>query len=208
VDLAGFLALPLALQRELLHGLGEKIGFTPEFRNIEELIALAREGKKGKPVQLPGNWEACSTFRELQFQPAHLTATADYQYPLRLPGEVHVPAAGSVIRARVVNIGSRVEPGYNSSLLLDRSLLRPELVVRNWRAGDRFFPVHTSSPRKVKELLQPARIGREISDAERRCWPVVESAGEIVWMRGFPVAAKYAHRNGDAVLIEEVRIEE
>jgi hypothetical protein len=60
----------------------------------------------------------------------------------------------------------------------------------------------------VKELLQPARIGHEISAAERRSWPVVESAGEIVWMRGFPVASKYVYRQGDAVLIEEVRTEE
>jgi tRNA(Ile)-lysidine synthase len=208
VDLAGFLALPLALRRELLHGIGEQIGIPLEFRHIEALVALARAGKKGKPVQLPGNWKACCTFRELQIQPAEPAATLDYEYPLQLPGEVRVLAAGSVIRARVVNIGTREAGEYNSSLLLDRSLLRPELIVRNWRAGDRFFPVHTQSPRKVKELLQPARIGHEISAAERRSWPVVESAGEIVWMRGFPVASKYVYRKGDAVLIEEVRTEE
>lgn len=208
LDLAGFVALPLALQRELIKAVGEQIGLTLEFRHIEALIALAREGKKGKPVQLPGNWRACSSFRELQFQPAQPATDPDYHYSLQLPGEVHVPAVGSVIRARVVNIGTRLEPEYNSSLLLDRSLLRPELIVRNWRAGDRFFPVHTQSPRKVKELLQPARIGHEITPSERRSWPVVESAGEIVWMRGFPVAANYVHRNGEAVLIEEVRTEE
>lgn len=208
VDLAGFAVLPLALRRELIHAVGEQIGLALEFHHIEALILLAAEGKKGKSVQLPGNWKACSTFRELQLQPARPAAITEYEYSLRLPGEIHVPAAGSVIRARVVNIGTRAEPEYNSTLLLDRSLLQPELIVRNWRAGDRFFPVHTHSPRKVKELLQPARIGHEISAAERRSWPVVESAGEIVWMRGFPVAANYVHRNGDAVLIEEVRTEE
>ena len=211
LDLAGFLAVPLALQREIIHNVGQQIGIALEFRHVEALIALVREGKKGKPVQLPDNWKASCTFRELQLSPAASTADPEYEYSLRLPGEVHIPAVGSVIRARVVNIGTRLEPEYNSSLLLDRSLLRPELIVRNWRAGDRFFPVHTQSPRKVKELLQPGRIGHEISAAERRSWPVVESAGEIVWMRGFPVAAKYVHRDGEdgeAVLIEEVRTEE
>lgn len=208
VDLAGLLALPVALQRELLHALGEQIGVPLDFRHIEALIALAREGKNGKAVQLPGNWSACCFFRELQIQPPSSGQTPDYEFCLTLPGEVWIPAAGSVIRAQIVNIGMRAAPEYNSTLLLDRSLLRPELVVRNWRAGDRFFPVHTHSPRKVKELLQPDRIGREISAAERRSWPVVVSGGEIVWMRGFPVAANYAHRQGDAVLIEEVRTEE
>ncbi len=208
VDLAGLLALPLALQRELLHALGKQIGLPLEFRHIEALIALAREGKRGKPVQLPGNWSACSSFRELQIQPPSSGETPDYEFCLPLPGEVRVAPAGSVIRAKVVNIGMRAGTEYNSTLLLDRSLLRPELVVRNWRPGDRFFPVHTHSPRKVKELLQPDRIGHAISAAERHSWPVVVSGGEIVWMRGFPVAANYAHRKGDAVLIEEVRTEE
>lgn len=208
VDLAELLALPLALRRELLHALGEQIGLNLEFRHIEALIALAREGKKGKPVQLPGNWNASASFRELQLQPPSSADSPNYEYCLPLPGEVRIPAAGSVIRAQVVNIGMRAATEYNSALLLERSLLRQELTVRNWRAGDRFFPLHTQSPRKVKELLQPARIGYEISAAERRSWPVVESAGEIVWMRGFPVAANYVYRNGDAVLIEEVRTEE
>jgi tRNA(Ile)-lysidine synthase len=208
VDLAGLLALPLALQRELLHALGEQIGLPLEFRHVDALIALARQGKKGKVVQLPGNWKASSSFRELQLQPPGSADSPDYEYCLPLPGEVQIPAAASVIRSRVVNIGMRVAPEYNSTLLLDRSLLRQELIVRNWRPGDRFFPAHTHSPRKVKELLQPDRIGREISAAERRSWPVVESAGEIVWMRGFPVAAKYVYREGDAVLIDEVRTKE
>jgi tRNA(Ile)-lysidine synthase len=207
VDLAGFLALPLAVQRELINAVGEQIGLGLEFRHIEALVRLAGQGKKAKPVQLPSNWKASCTFRELQLSPAASTEDPDYEYFLRLPGEVQIPAVGSVIRARLVNIGSRLEPEYNSSLLLDRSLLKPELIVRNWRAGDRFFPVHTQSPRKVKELLQPARIGHEIAAAERRSWPVVESAGEIVWMRGFPVAANYVHRDGEAVLIEEIRTE-
>lgn len=208
VELAGFLALPLALQRVLLHALGEQSAIPLAFHHIEALIALAHQGKKGKQVQLPRNWKGACTFRELQLQPAQHDASPDYEFQLRLPGEVRIPAAGSVIRAKVVNIGKRAVPEYNPALLLDRSLLRPELIVRNWRAGDRFFSVHTHSPKKVKELLQSDRIGHEISAAERRSWPVVESAGEIVWMRGFPVAANYVHREGDAVLIEEVRTEE
>ena len=28
-----------------------------------------------------------------------------------------------------------------------------EVVIRNWRAGDRFWPAHTAAEKKVKELL-------------------------------------------------------
>jgi len=87
--------------------------------------------------------------------------------------------------------------------LLDRALLAPELTVRNWEAGDRFFPAHSKSQKKVKELLQPSRLGAGFSAAERKLWPVIESAGQIVWMRGFPVPQSFALRSGEGVLIEE-----
>jgi hypothetical protein len=56
----------------------------------------------------------------------------------------------------------------------------------------------------VKELLQAARVGQQLSLAQRKAWPVVESAGQIVWVRGFAVPAAFAPRNGEAVLIEAV----
>jgi hypothetical protein len=36
---------------------------------------------------------------------------------------------------------------------------------------------------------------------------VIESAGTIVWMRGFPVPQAFANGEGDAVLIEEINNE-
>jgi tRNA(Ile)-lysidine synthetase-like protein len=116
---------------------------------------------------------------------------------------VAIPELGKVIRAQVVNNPQDRISGYNSALL-DRALLAPELTVRNWHAGDRFFPAHTRSPKKVKELLQPGRLGQQISPAERKVWPVVESGGQIVWLRGFAVPEAFAAKSGEAVLIEEV----
>jgi hypothetical protein len=60
----------------------------------------------------------------------------------------------------------------------------------------------------VKELLQPGRLGRELSPGERKSWPVIESAGQIVWVRGLPVPEAFAARRGEAVLIEEIRHQE
>ena len=40
--------------------------------------------------------------------------------------------------------------------------------------------------------------------AERSLWPVIVSGEEIVWVRGFPVAARFAARAGrEAVAIVE-----
>ncbi len=89
---------------------------------------------------------------------------------------------------------------YNPDQLLDAESLPGPLRVRNWRAGDRFWPAHTKSPKKLKELLQE----RHVAQPDRALWPVIVSGDEIVWVRGFDTHAKYRAKPGhDAVLIAE-----
>lgn len=222
LELALFQGLPLAVQRRVLRAITQQLGVGLEYKHVQQLLALIqpnhvqpnhvqpdyagqRQKKPAKEVELPGGLVAVRSFRELQIslRESQLPPT-DYCYRLAIPGEVAVPELKSRVRAQLVSAGSRVS-GYNSALL-NHALLAPEVKVRNWRPGDKFFPAHTRSPRKVKELLQPARLGREISSAERKAWPVIESAGEIVWMRGFSVPEAYAAISGHGIEIEEIRI--
>jgi tRNA(Ile)-lysidine synthase len=84
--------------------------------------------------------------------------------------------------------------------LLDPALLEEELLVRNWHPGDRFWPAHTKAPKKVKELLQE----KHLSEYERKLWPVVVSAGELVWVRGLASPARFrASAGGPALLFRE-----
>ena len=161
-------------------------------------------GKPGAKLAFPDGLMANRTAREIQFSRNTQKEPENYCYSLPIPGEITVPEAGITIRARLISDGKQKASSYNGATLLEASLLGPELKVRNWRAGDKFFPVHTQSPRKVKELLQPGRLGREISPAQRKAWPVIESAGQIVWMRSFPVSQDFASNSGEAVLIEEI----
>jgi tRNA(Ile)-lysidine synthase len=93
------------------------------------------------------------------------------------------------------------EPGYNPEHLLDRALLAKELVVRNWRPGDRFWPAHCKSPKKIKELLQE----QHVTGPKKKLWPVVVSGTDVVWLRGFPAPARLQPRGRtkEAVLIRE-----
>ena len=209
LDLVAFRTLPLALQRQLLHGVAQQFSVALEFKHIQQLIELIGGASPGKKLPLPGGIVVVRSFRELQFtRSAMTTAIADYGYSLPVPGEVSVPELGSTIRARAVARRIPESSGYNLDALLDRALLAPELTVRNWRAGDRFFPAKTRSPKKLKELLQAGRLGQRLSADQRKLWPVVESAGEIVWVRGFPVPEAFLAKSGDGVVIEEVAIEE
>lgn len=203
VDLSALKALPLAAQRRLVRAMGERLQGTLEFRHVDQLLNLSVSGEPGTRLEFPGGLSASRSFRELQLSRGQNALPGPYCYPLRVPGEVSVPELGTTIRARLMDSPEAVSR-YNLPSLLDRTRLSSELIVRSWRAGDRFFPAHTQSPRKIKELLQSGRLGREITPAERKSWPVVESAGEIVWMRGFPLPTAFAIQAGPGILIEEL----
>jgi tRNA(Ile)-lysidine synthase len=91
---------------------------------------------------------------------------------------------------------------YVRAVLLKLDLSKSGLVVRNWHAGDRYWPAHTRQPRKVKELLQARHIPRE----QKPFWPVVVSGDDIVWIPGFPAPERFRVRetDSDALLLEEV----
>jgi tRNA(Ile)-lysidine synthase len=204
LDLSGLRSLPLTLQRQVIHNAALRLGVSLEFKHIQQLTALADNGKLGAKLALPDGLAANRTARELQFSRNTQKIPENYCYSLPIPGEVTVLELGITIRARLISDGKQKASSYNGATLLQASLLGTELKVRNWRAGDKFFPVHTQSPRKIKELLQASRLGHEISPAQRKAWPVIESAGQIVWMRSFPPSKDFASNSGEAVLIEEI----
>jgi tRNA(Ile)-lysidine synthase len=204
LDLSGLRSLPLALQRQVIHSTALRSGISLEFKHIQQLTALAELGKPGAKLALPDGLMANRTARELQFSRNTQKTPENYCYSLPIPGEVAIPEAGITLRTRLISDGKQKPSSYNGATLLEASLLGSELKVRNWRAGDKFFPAHTQSPKKVKELLQVGRLGHEISPAERKAWPVIESAGQIIWMRSFPASQLFAGNTGNAVLIEEI----
>jgi tRNA(Ile)-lysidine synthase len=85
---------------------------------------------------------------------------------------------------------------------MDRMKLRTfSLILRSWRPGDRFWPQHSSCPKKIKELLTDKHIG----GPERRLWPVIACGDDIVWLRGYGVSQQFVAPEGveDAILITE-----
>lgn len=204
VDLLWFLREPLAVQRRVIKAIGEHAGIPLEFKHVEEILRFAGEEMgAGKELQLPLGWR-------LERDPDHLvfltpdlrepTSLKDYEYDLPVPGWAEISEAGSRIEARLVPRSKSNDEGYNPEHLLDADSLSGPLKVRNWRAGDRYWPLHTKSPKKIKELLQE----RHVPQAERKLWPVVVSGDEIIWLRGFPPPARLVAESGrDAVLILE-----
>jgi len=188
---------PLAVQRRVIRAAAESLGFRLEFRHVEEILEVSSGTRKS--AALPDGWMVSRNRNALRFEPAEAPNNPDYDYRLPVPGRIDVPEVGTRFEAALVPTNS--EPGYNPEHLLDRALLAKELVVRNWRPGDRFWPAHCKSPKKIKELLQE----QHVTGPEKKLWPVVVSGSDVVWLHGFPVPARLQPRDRtkEAVLIRE-----
>ena len=122
-------------------------------------------------------------------------ATGDYEYLLTIPGEVAIPELNLCLKA-IITEATDV-PGR--PCLLDPDQLPPVLTVRNWRAGDRFWPAHTKEPQKVKELLND----HHVTGPEKKLWPVLVAGNDLVWLRGFPAPEQLRPRSRRALRLEE-----
>ena len=205
VELLWFLGEPTAVQRRVVKAIGEQAGIPLEFKHVEEILRFAAgDVGSGKELALPLGWRVVRESDRVVFLTPDLREAApqqDYEYALPVPGMVVAHEAGLEFEAQRIPGGTNAE--HDPDRLLDARSLPGPLRVRNWRPGDRFWPAHTKSPKKIKELLQERRVAQP----ERGLWPVVVSGDEIVWVRGYPTPAKRQPKVGrDAILISENRL--
>jgi len=203
--LAALANLPLALQRRVIRATAESLGLRLDFRQVEEILEVG--GESAKSAELPAGWRVLGSKKEeLRFERADKTLkrATEYEYRFSVPGGAVLQEAGTRLEALLVS--GNASAGYDRRDLLDPEGLATELVARNWRAGDRFWPAHTKAPKKIKELLQEKRV----TGPGREAWPVLVSGGEIVWVRGLPTPEHLRPGQGskEALVIRESLLSE
>jgi tRNA(Ile)-lysidine synthase len=185
--------LPLALRRRLVRAAAESFGLGLEFKHVEEILALPERSQ----AVLPEGWVARRPANDICFARGNQPSAKNYQYELSVPGRAEIPEAGVAIEAIVLDAKDH-NPRYNPDHALDVRFAKG-LLVRNWRAGDRFWPLHSKESKKVKELLQD----RHITGDEKKAWPVIVSGDDVVWLRGFGLAREFVSPNGTGILIAD-----
>jgi tRNA(Ile)-lysidine synthase len=175
------------------------------YAHIEGLLRFATSAQSGRSLDLPGGAVARKEFDWLILGSQPISGGDDaYAYPVEVPGEVAVPALGSTFGFKIVELQGLPEE-YNgvAAGAIDAQKLAGRLLLRNWRAGDHFWPLGSRKLRKLKELFRQRNIPR----SQRKLWPVLECGEQIVWVRGFPTAASVVASPGcrAILLIEEAR---
>jgi tRNA(Ile)-lysidine synthase len=178
----------------LVRAAAESLGLNLEFGHVEEVLALSDDGAR---TALPNGWTAQRNKGQICFE-SFEGSVLDYEYKMSVPGKVVVAEVGIVLSADSF-LQHDPDQRYNPDGLLDMRFAGNGLVVRNWRAGDRFWPSHTKEPKKIKELLQD----RHVTGEEKRRWPVIASGDEVVWLRGFGVGRDVQAKSDQGVLIRE-----
>ena len=182
--------------------------------HVNAVLELARNGRNGSSLSLPGGVEVRREREALVFRSvastaagAARTAPREFSYNIDLlqnSQDVKIPELGCVFRLRVIDWPPQRAETNSRGMVLDRERLRSPLVLRNWRPGDRLRPSGHQNTHKLKRLLNEKHFSRW----EREGWPVLTSGGVVVWTRGFPVAADFAadERTRSGIVIVEEKI--
>lgn len=185
--------------------------------HVEGVLQLAVAGASGRRVELPGGVIVQRNFGEIIFSTrpgvgfsrkggGTKRARSAYHQTVNIPrhgtARISIPELATCFLLKVIDWPSPPSD-TNRDNALDADLLPNTLTLRNWQPGDAYRPHGHRQSRKLKEMF----LSRHISSSERASWPVIESAGRIVWVLGMPPAAEFCagERTRLAVVIEEAQ---
>jgi tRNA(Ile)-lysidine synthase len=212
---------PMALQRRLIRAAAATLGLKLDLLHVEEVLAVAHSGKacelpEGWRVQR--SFRELRFEKVLAVRPK--SSKGHYECLLPIPGQASVPGGNLVVHAHLLPVGAEGRaynhrtlpdglsgnPADNDSVGVKLELLYGEaigqlqslsagreLVLRNWRPGDRFRPAHSGSEKKVKDLLQELKVPQ----SERASWPVIAAGEQLVWVRGTRSIKLWVAKDGD-----------
>jgi tRNA(Ile)-lysidine synthase len=175
--------------------------------HVRQVLELARDGKTGSSLPLPGNIEVRRHRDSLVFCAKESAALSppEYEYKIdSLPDldAIRVPELGCVFRFTVIDWHGQRGETRLSGEVLDEARLNFPLTLRSWRYGDRFCATGHSKPEKLKRLFNERGIDRW----QRAGWPVVVTGKDLAWSRSFGASAKFAADDGTKtgiVIVEE-----
>jgi tRNA(Ile)-lysidine synthase len=181
-----FASLPAAVQRRVLQLQLTELGVAPDFDLIEQLrespgkfvsvgpgLAVARNttGKLGRTEPLAIGFKA----GELKLKLSGRAGQADFD--------------GVKFRWRISPQKKFVRPQRQAGVeVFDADKVGGEIVLRHWRAGDRFQPTGLKSPVKLQDLF----VNAKVPAARRRALVLATTAdGEIFWVESLRMGEKF-----------------
>lgn len=156
-------------------------GLAPDRAVVERLDEFCRSG--GKSLSVPEKLQAVLADNKLVMV---RRGSRGYTQPLEVGSVCRLTTLGLDIRMSVYN-NRRESPGGRRrarSVMLNYDAVKPPLIVRNIRPGDRFRPLGLRGTKKVGDYLTDRKVPRVYRDEI----PVVCDDGGIIWLVGYEIA--------------------
>ncbi len=222
---------PLALRRRLVRMAIERIRGLGDVshRHVEDVLAMADDGRSGSELHLPGLVVELS-FGRLRFQRSS-TARArkarergynGYEYRLSIPARVRIPECLGTLSARIVEpnrelvgpngpkgaaaaTGAVEHPPSGNAVVVGFDGGVPELRVRSPRPGDRFHPLGAPGSKPLSRYLMDRKISRDTRSrvplVVRGASGLDDSGEEILWVVGHGVSEASRVTDGSSRLL-------
>ena len=181
-----FEKLPVAVQRKVLQRQLAELGAVADFELVEQLrasagkfvsvssgLSVARDatGKIRLQEQLEKKFDAAELKVKLQGRAGQVVfGGRQFRWQIRLQKKFALPNK------------------TDGREFFDADKIGGEIILRHWRAGDRFQPIGLPSPVKLQDLF----VNAKIPAARRRSLVLAATAGgEIFWVEGLRIGGRF-----------------
>ncbi|HEU5395765.1 MAG TPA: tRNA lysidine(34) synthetase TilS, partial [Verrucomicrobiae bacterium] len=184
----------VALQRRILQGRLMAAGVVPDYELIETLRHRPDEFVSTGPTMTVARDGHGIIATRSHFVP-DFSAEEQWVDLRGRGGEARFDGTG--IRWRVTAAkagGESAAPGRRPGReIFDADRVGDRVVLRHWRAGDRFQPIGMKRPVKLQDLFTNAKIPRA---RRHRLVLAATASGEIFWVDGLRVGERFKVRPG------------
>jgi len=171
--------LAVALQRQVLRRQLHRLGIESDFDLVESLRC-----SPGKPVMVrPGVNVICDESGRVSIRPIPSNSFKPAQLAVHLGGKSGAVEFGGVrFRWRLMaKRGNKLPPAEPGREIFDADKVGRKIILRYWRAGDRFQPIGMKSPVKLQDWFTNRKISRE---RRRELILATTRTGEVFWAEG------------------------
>ncbi|MDR5659120.1 tRNA lysidine(34) synthetase TilS [Serpentinicella sp. ANB-PHB4] len=174
----------LRLATEKLMGRKEAL----EYKHIQSILNILEKGDTAKRLTLPLGISFRTSYDKLILSMGESDYDGEYAYELEPEGYKYISEIGQEIHIKVLEKEEKVAISRDKYLkYFDYDKVKNNLLIRNRKEGDRFWPLGLSGSKKLKDFFIDYKIDRE----KRKLIPLVCDGEEIMWVVGYRMSEKY-----------------
>ncbi len=178
----------------LRFALKKKFPFEFNYAGIEALSKLI-EGQTGKMVKIGGGLSAVKERNSIVISPAKKIMSRE---PLKLKIGESAVFNNETLSIRKSKKENFVISGNPKKEYISADLLADEFIIRQWKSGDRFFPLGLNGSKKISDFLNEIKI----PSSKKKNQLLLTNKGNVVWVIGHRIDDRVKIKNNTNKVIE------